>query len=227
MNSVQSSLVMYPIYAYGTEAQREKYLPKLGVRRMGRLLRPHRARRRLRSRRHDDARREGGRRLPAHRHQDVDLQRADRRRVRGVGQVGGARERDPRLRAREGHEGPVGAQDRRQAVAALLDHRRDRDGRRGGARGEPAAQRLRPRGPVRLPQPRPLRHRLGRHGRGRGLLAPRAPVHARPQAVRPAARRHPARAEEARRHADRDCARAAGRAARRAGCSTRAGWRRR
>jgi glutaryl-CoA dehydrogenase len=27
--SVQSSLVMYPIYAYGTEAQRERYLPKL------------------------------------------------------------------------------------------------------------------------------------------------------------------------------------------------------
>ena len=27
--SVQSSLVMYPIYAYGTEAQRKKYLPKL------------------------------------------------------------------------------------------------------------------------------------------------------------------------------------------------------
>lgn len=29
MMSVQSSLVMYPIHAYGTEAQREKYLPKL------------------------------------------------------------------------------------------------------------------------------------------------------------------------------------------------------
>ena len=29
MMSVQSSLVMYPIYAFGTEAQREKYLPKL------------------------------------------------------------------------------------------------------------------------------------------------------------------------------------------------------
>ena len=27
--SVQSSLVMYPIYAYGTEAQKQKYLPKL------------------------------------------------------------------------------------------------------------------------------------------------------------------------------------------------------
>lgn len=29
MMSVQSSLVMYPIYAYGDEAQREKYLPRL------------------------------------------------------------------------------------------------------------------------------------------------------------------------------------------------------
>jgi glutaryl-CoA dehydrogenase len=29
--SVQSSLVMYPIYAYGSEAQREKYLPKLAT----------------------------------------------------------------------------------------------------------------------------------------------------------------------------------------------------
>ena len=31
MMSVQSSLVMYPIYAYGTEAQRQKYLPKLAT----------------------------------------------------------------------------------------------------------------------------------------------------------------------------------------------------
>src|SRR6202041_420740 len=29
--SVQASLVMYPIYAYGTEAQRRKYLPKLAT----------------------------------------------------------------------------------------------------------------------------------------------------------------------------------------------------
>lgn len=29
--SVQSSLVMYPIYAYGTDAQKEKYLPRLGT----------------------------------------------------------------------------------------------------------------------------------------------------------------------------------------------------
>ncbi len=31
MMSVQSSLVMHPIYAYGSEAQREKYLPKLAT----------------------------------------------------------------------------------------------------------------------------------------------------------------------------------------------------
>jgi len=31
MMSVQSSLVMYPIYAYGTDEQREKYLPKLAT----------------------------------------------------------------------------------------------------------------------------------------------------------------------------------------------------
>lgn len=31
MMSVQSSLVMYPIWAYGTEAQREQYLPKLAT----------------------------------------------------------------------------------------------------------------------------------------------------------------------------------------------------
>ena len=59
-------------------------------RRVGRLLRPDRAGCRLRSRRHEDPRREGRRRLPADRHQDVDLQRADRRRLRGLGEVGRA-----------------------------------------------------------------------------------------------------------------------------------------
>lgn len=29
--SVQSSLVMYPIYQYGTQLQKEKYIPKLGM----------------------------------------------------------------------------------------------------------------------------------------------------------------------------------------------------
>ena len=184
--------------------------------RVGRLLRPDRARCRLRPRRHEDPRREDRRRLPAHRLEDVDLELAHRRRVRRLGEVGGARQPDPRLRAREGHEGPLGAEDRRQALAARLDHRRDRDGRRRGRRGRAAAERLGAQRPVRLPQPGPLRHRLGRHGRGRVLLARGAAVHARPQAVRPPARADAARAEEARRHADRDRARPPGRAARRA-----------
>ena len=57
------------------------------ARRAHRLLRAHRAERRLRSRRHDDAGREDRRRLPAHRLEDVDQQRPDRRRLRGVGEV--------------------------------------------------------------------------------------------------------------------------------------------
>ena len=58
-------------------------------------------------------------------------------------------------------------------VAPRLDHRRDRDGRRRGRRRRAAAQCRGAEGPVRLPQPRALRHRLGIDGRGRGLL--RAP----------------------------------------------------
>ena len=135
MMSVQSSLVMYPIYAYGDETQRQEIPAEARDRRVGRLLRPDRARCRLRSRRHEDPRREDRRRLPPHRLEDVDLELADRRRVRRLGEVRRARQPDPRLRAREGHEGPFGAEDRRQALAARLDHRRDRDGRgRGAAR---------------------------------------------------------------------------------------------
>ncbi len=102
MMSVQSSLVMYPIYAFGTEAQQRKVPAQARHRRVDRLLRPHRAGPRLRSRRHGDARQEGGRRLPAHRQQDVDHQLADRRRLRGLGE-GRRRRRDPRLHPREGH----------------------------------------------------------------------------------------------------------------------------
>ena len=118
MNSVQSSLVMHPIYAYGDENQRKKYLPKLAtgewVGCFG-LTEP------------DAGSDPGGMKTRAEKSsdgyrltgtQDVDFQRPDRRRVRGLGEVGGARQPDPRLHPRKGHEGPVGAEDRRQAVAA-------------------------------------------------------------------------------------------------------------
>ena len=90
MMSVQSSLVMYPIHAYGSEEQRRKYLPKLAsgewIGCFG-LTEP------------DAGSDPGGmktraektaERLPAHRLEDVDLQRADRRRLRRLGEVGRA-----------------------------------------------------------------------------------------------------------------------------------------
>ena len=103
MMSVQSSLVMLPIYAYGIEAQRKKYLPRLATGEwigcFG-LTEPNHG--------SDpgidgDAREDSGGRLQAHRRQDVDLQLADRRRVRGLGQD--RRRRDPRLHSGEGREG--------------------------------------------------------------------------------------------------------------------------
>ena len=86
MMSVQSSLVMVPIYEFGTEAQKQKYLPKLATGEwigcFG-LTEPNHG---------SDpgsmmtrAKKVAGR-LQPHRQQDVDLQLADRRRVRGVGQ---------------------------------------------------------------------------------------------------------------------------------------------
>ena len=65
MMSVQSSLVMVPINEFGTEAQKQKYLPKLArgewIGCFG-LTEPEP---RLRPRRHGHAREEGGRRLHA------------------------------------------------------------------------------------------------------------------------------------------------------------------
>ena len=48
--SVQSSLVMHPIYAYGSEEQRRRLSAQARQRRVRRLLRADRARSRLRSR---------------------------------------------------------------------------------------------------------------------------------------------------------------------------------
>ena len=206
MMSVQSSLVMYPDLRLRHRGAAAEVPAEARDRRVDRLLRPDRAQPRLRPGLDDHARAAASPAATGCRQQDVDLQLADRRRVRRLGE--GRRRRDPRLHPREGDEGPVGAEDRRQVQPARVGHRRDRDGRRVRARGEPAAERAGPEGAVRLPQQRALRHRLGRAGRRRVLLARGAPVHARPQAVRPAARREPADPEEARRHADRDHARA-------------------
>ncbi len=118
--SVQSSLVMHPIYAYGSEAQRRKYLPKLASGEMvgcfG-LTEP------------DHGSDPGSmvtraekvcRRLQADRQQDLDHQCAGRRHRGGLGE---ARRKNSRLHRRTRHQGFFHAEDRRQAVAARLDHR--------------------------------------------------------------------------------------------------------
>jgi glutaryl-CoA dehydrogenase len=76
--SVQSSLCMYPIYAYGNEEQRRKWLPRMAKGEGDRLLRPDRTARRLRSGEHEDARQARRRRLGDQRLQDVDHQRQPR-----------------------------------------------------------------------------------------------------------------------------------------------------
>ena len=115
--SVQSSLVMHPIFAYGTDAQRAKYLPKLASGEWvgcfgltepdhgsdpGSMI--------TRAKKVD-----GG--YCALRREELDHQLADRRRLRGLGEVGRARRQDQGLRAREGDEGPRRAEDRGQVLA--------------------------------------------------------------------------------------------------------------
>ncbi len=74
--SVQSGLCMYPIYAFGSEEQKQKYLPEDGAGRNPRLLRSDRARRRLEPRRHAHARQERWQRVRPERREDVDHLRA-------------------------------------------------------------------------------------------------------------------------------------------------------
>ena len=52
--SVQGALVMYPIYTYGSEEQKQRWLPRLQSGRSRRLLRPDRAWLRIESRGHAD-----------------------------------------------------------------------------------------------------------------------------------------------------------------------------
>ena len=98
--SVQGSLAMYAIWRYGSEEQKQQWLPRDGGRRGDRLLRPDRARPRLRPGVDGDPGPARRRRLGARRHQDVDHQRAGGRRRRGLGPH---RRGHPRLRRADGH----------------------------------------------------------------------------------------------------------------------------
>ena len=204
--SVQSSLVMHPIYAYGSEAQRRKYLPKLAT---GELVGCF------------------GLTEPDHGSDPGSMvTRAEK--VPGGFSLTGAKmwitnapvadiavvwaKLDGKIRGFLVERGTKGLSTPKidgKLSLARLDHRRARARRRRGAGRKYSAECFRPRRSVRLPQRGAHRHRLGRHRRRGILLAPRPRLRAQPQAIRPAARRQSAGAEEARRHADRDHARPA------------------
>ena len=209
MMSVQSSLVMVPIFEFGNEATEAEVPAQAGHRRVDRLLRPDRAEPRLRPRQHGHAGAQGRRRLQAHRAARCGSPTAP---IADVFVVW-AKDDEGAIRGfvlEKGWKGLTRPGHPRQGRPARLDHRRDRDGRGVLPRGERLSRGARPEGPVHLPELGALRHRLGRAGRGRGLLAPRAPVRAGSQAVRQAAGGQPADPEEAGRHADRDHAGPAG-----------------
>ena len=91
---VQGALVMYPIYTYGSEEQKQQWLPRLQIGRGDRLFRADRAGVRIESGGHADHGAAATGRLGAERREDVDHQRVDRRRGRGVG---ARRGRDSRI----------------------------------------------------------------------------------------------------------------------------------
>ena len=203
---------MYPIFAYGTEAQRKKYLPKLAT---GEIVGCF------------------GLTEPDHGSDPGSMvTRAEK--VPGGFKLNGAKmwitnspiadiavvwaKLDDEIRGFIVERGTKGFETPK--ITGKLSMRVSMTGEivlqdvvRAGRK--PAAECVGSRRTVRLSQQRALRHRLGRDGRSGILLAPRTAICARPQAVRPAARRQSADSEEARRHADRNrdrpCRRAAAR----------------
>ena len=210
MNSVQSSLVMHPIYAYGDENQRKKYLPKLAtgewVGCFG-LTEPDAGSdpggMKTRAEKTSDGYRLTGTKMWISNAPIADVFVVWAKSAEHNNQIRG-------FILEKGMKGLSAPKIGGKLSLARLRDRRDRDGRRRGAGERAVAQRVRPEGAVRLPQPRPLRHFLGRDGSRGRLHAPRAAIHARPQAVQPAAGGDATGAEEARGHADRDRARPAG-----------------
>ncbi len=166
--SVQSSLVMYPIHAFGSEEQKDRWLPAPGERRGDRLLRPDRARLRLQPGRHAHAGAGRADGLGAQRRQAVDHQRhAGRRR----GRLGADRRRASAAswsrRARPASPRPSSTASSRCAPrsppsSASQDCRIPGDAILPGVGG--------PEEPADVPDPGALRHRLGRARRRDGVL---------------------------------------------------------
>ena len=131
--SVQSSLVMYPVSAYGTPAQRDKYLPKLvtgeWVGCFGLTEPDHGSDPGAMETRATKV--DGG--LDAAWQQDVDHQLANCRCLHRLGKSARHRRRerwqDTRIHSRKGNARTVRAEDRRQVQPACQHHRRNCHGR--------------------------------------------------------------------------------------------------
>ena len=146
--SVQSALVMYPIFTFGSDEQKNTWLPALATGEKTRLLRADRAGLRLESRRHDHARAQIGQRIHPERRKDVDHIRVDRRCGGHLGQAGrgGAAKRVMALKACAASSSrPIAGFQRqrhsRQMVAARVGHQRPHAPGCARARGELAAGR--------------------------------------------------------------------------------------
>ena len=225
--SVQSSLCMYPIYAFGSEEQKQQYLPRMA---RGELIgcfgltEPHGGSDPANMKTHAKRTRRG---LGAQRLQDVDHQRRHRRPVRRVGDDRGGH---PRLHRREGHA--------RVSRPPEIEHKFSLRASVTSAlffddvvvpEEQRAARRRRAQGSAVLPDAGALRHRLGRHRRGAGLPGAAARVHRRRACCSVARWRQNQAiqvrlAEMARAHHHRAAARAAARAAQ--GCGDPAARRR-
>jgi glutaryl-CoA dehydrogenase len=160
MASVQSSLVMHPINAFGSEEQRRKYLPGLAA---GTLIGCF-------GLTEPDA------------GSDPAGMRTVAKKVDGGYVIHGSKTWISNApfadvfvvwAKSEAHGGGI-----RGFILekGMIDHRHDYDGQCRSGRRRPATRSAGLEGPVRLPQPRALRNQLGRIGRGGILPSCRAPI---------------------------------------------------
>jgi hypothetical protein len=199
MMSVQSSLVMVPIHAFGTEAQKQKYLPKLAkgewIGCFG-LTEPDHGSdpASMASRAQKVA---GGYMLKGNKMWISNSPIADvfvvwAKEVSESGKVGPIR-------------GFVLEKGMKGLSAPAIHHRRNRDGWRLCARRKCISRGARTERPVHLLKQRAFWHCLGRVGCRRRLLVACAPIHLGPPTVWPPTGRQPADSKEAGRHANRNC----------------------
>ncbi len=181
--SVQSGLCMYPIYAFGSEEQKQKYLPKMAL---GEILGcfgltepdagSNPGAMRTRAKKDGDSYVLNGEKMWITSGSIADIAiiwaKVDRR-----------RRAHPRLHRPHRHPRLQGRRRPRQVVAARLRHLQPIAARRPYPCRLPPARLKGTRLAPQLPQPGALRHRLGSHRRSHGLLRLLAAIRSIPQAV--------------------------------------------